>query len=276
LPLFAVIHFRNPGISESTLKNLVETSNFEALGVEKNLSLFLILISFVTAFFTLWFCLNKIHKRPFKSLVTSAQNINWRKVFFGFFLWMLFGLIIEVATYLANPEVYIYQLEWSKFLPLLAICIFILPLQTSIEELFFRGYLMQGISLLSAQKWVPLVITSFLFGALHYFNPEVQKFGAGSMLMYYVGVGLFLGFITLMDDSLELALGVHAATNFFAATFVTFDGSAMRTNAIFRAEVVNMELMLPLFFASAALFTFICWKKYGWGSYSYALGSVQK
>ena len=123
---------------------------------------------------------------------------------------------------------------------------------------------MQGIGLLSHKKWIPLIITSFLFGSLHYFNPEIDKFGAELMMTYYIGVGLFLGFITLMDDSLELALGIHAATNIFSATIVTFDGSALKTNAIFITEVVNIELMLILFIVSAVLFTVICYKKYNW------------
>lgn len=274
LPLFAVIFSKNPGIDEGTLENLVENSDFEALGLDRNFSLFLILLAFVTTFFTLWFCMISIHKRSFKSLITPWEKINWGKVFYGFGLWALLALIIESVSFFVNTENYIFQLEWSKFLPLLAVSLIVLPFQTSIEELFFRGYLMQGIGLLSSQKWIPLVITSVLFGAMHFFNPEVQKFGAGMMLTYYIGVGLFLGFITLMDDTLELALGVHAATNIFSATFVTFDGSALKTNAIFLTEVVNIELMLPLFFASAALFTFICWKKYNWKDCSYALGSV--
>ena len=276
MPLFFVIFLNNPGVDEATLTELVESSNFEALGLSNNLSLFLILLSFVGAFIMLGLLLNFLHKRTIKSLITPFENINWSKVFFGFGLWLLFGLVIEGVTYLLNPEVYYFQFQWSKFLPLLAISILILPIQTSFEEVFFRGYLMQGIGLVSGYKWIPLVITSVLFGSMHYFNPEVEKFGAGLMLTYYIGVGLFLGFITLMDDSLELALGIHAATNIFSATFVTFDGSALKTNAIFLTEVVNIELMLPLFFASAAIFTFICWKKFGWDGYSYALGKVEK
>lgn len=274
VPLFVVILLKNPGIDDSKMTTLVESSNFEALGLSNNLSFFLMLLSFVCAFLALWFFIQNIHKRPFKTLITPFTVINWRKVLFAFGLWMFFGLLIEGVTYLVYPESYFFQFEWSKFVPLLIISLLILPIQTTFEEVFFRGYLMQGISLLSLNKWIPLVITSVLFGSMHFFNPEVEKFGAELMLTYYIGVGFFLGFITLMDDSLELALGIHAATNIFSATFVTFEGSALKTNAIFHTEVVNIELMLPLFFASAALFTFICWKKYRWKDFSYALGKV--
>ncbi len=273
-PLFFAILFKNPGIDENTVSRHIENSNFEALGLEPNTSLFLMLLSFVGAFIMLWLFLKLLHKRFVKSLITTFDKINWEKIFFAFGVWTLFAMIIEGVTYFMSPEVYVFQFQWSKFIPLLAISILILPIQTSFEEVFFRGYLMQGIALLSRKKWIPLVITSVLFGSMHFFNPEVQKFGAGIMLTYYIGVGLFLGFITLMDDSLELALGVHAATNFFSATFVTFDGSALKTNAIFRTEVVNIELMITLFLVSAVLFTVICWRKYQWKNLNKAFGNI--
>ncbi len=275
-PLMLAILSENPGVSEESLNEAIQSSNFELLGLDPNTSLFLMLMAFVGAFLTLWLLINALHKRSIKTLITPFEKINWGKIFFAFGLWFLIAFLIEGVSYLVYSDVYVFQFQWTKFIPLLLICVFILPIQTTFEEIFFRGYLMQGIVLLSGNKWIPLIITSILFGSLHFFNPEVEKFGAGLMMVYYIGVGLFLGFITLMDDSLELAIGVHAATNLFSATFVTFEGSALKTNAIFLTEVVNIELMLPLFFASAALFTFICWRKYGWKNGNYAFAIIEK
>lgn len=274
-PLMLVLVDKNPNIDQNTMQQYLEASDFEALGLEPNSSLFLMLLSFVGAFLALWFLIKILHKRSLKSLITPFEKINWQKIFFAFGLWLGFAFLMEGVLYLVSPEVYTFQFQWPKFLPLLAISILILPIQTSLEEIFFRGYLMQGIGLLSGNKWLPLVITSVLFGSMHLANPEVEKFGTELMLTYYIGVGFFLGFITLMDDSLELALGVHAATNFYSATFVTFDGSALKTNAIFLTEVVNIELMIPVFFVLAALFTFICWRKYRWKSGAYAFEKIE-
>ena len=67
---------------------------------------------------------------------------------------------------------------------------------------------MQGLGIMAKNRWVPLVVTSVLFGAMHFFNPEVDKLGYGIMV-YYMGTGFFLGIMTLMDEGLELALGFH-------------------------------------------------------------------
>ncbi len=55
--------------------------------------------------------------------------------------------------------------------------ILLLPIQTSAEEYLFRGYLMQGIGIISGNRWLPLILTSLAFGLMHYANPEIAKFG---------------------------------------------------------------------------------------------------
>ena len=53
-------------------------------------------------------------------------------------------------------------------------------------------------------------------------------------MIYYIGTGLFLGIVTLMDEGLELALGFHAANNLFTALLVTADWTAFKTYSIFK------------------------------------------
>jgi membrane protease YdiL (CAAX protease family) len=45
---------------------------------------------------------------------------------------------------------------------------------------------------------VPFLMTSIIFGSVHFGNPEVSKLG--DMFVYYIGTGLFLGILTLMDE----------------------------------------------------------------------------
>src|SRR5690606_14213070 len=118
-------------------------------------------------------------------------------------------IILTTIDYYTNPQDYVWQFEAVPFLIMAAIAILLVPLQTAFEEYMFRGYLMQGIGILVKNRWIPLLLTSVIFGALHYANPEVDKIGS-VLMYYYIGTGLFLGIITLMDEGLELALGFHA------------------------------------------------------------------
>ena len=83
-----------------------------------------------------------------------------------------------------------------------------------------------------------------------------------------MGVGFFLAIITLMDDGLELALGVHIISNIYASLFVTYQGSALKTAALFRIKDLNPELMLAGYFICALLFMAIISKKYMWAGWN--------
>ena len=121
--------------------------DFGILGIDVNLGMFLLLLDFVIALFFLILLVEKVHRRSWRSMVNYAERLNWNKIGFAFALWLGISLLSEGVNYYLSPDSYVYQLNWSKFLPLLAISIFILPLQTSFEELFIRGYLMQSIGL---------------------------------------------------------------------------------------------------------------------------------
>ena len=86
---------------------------------------------------------------------------------------------------------------------------------------------------MARNKWVPLILTSSIFGLLHIANPEVDKIG-NIILVYYIGTGFLLGIMTLMDEGLELSLGFHAANNLVGALLVTSDWSVFQTNAVLK------------------------------------------
>ena len=55
-----------------------------------------------------------------------------------------------MIDYQSSPENYVFNFELKPFLILVAIAIILIPLQTSFEEYLFRGYLMQGIGVVSS------------------------------------------------------------------------------------------------------------------------------
>lgn len=267
LPLVFYTRYQVSKYEDITSKRLEEfstTMDFGILHMDQNLGLFLMMLIFVIAMAAFYLCIKFLHKWDFKAVITPYASINWRKILFAFGLWFLLSGVIEFIVYLTDPLNYIFSFDLSKFLILLAISLLLIPIQTSWEEIIMRGYLMPAMGRWIGNKWVPLLITSLIFGMLHGFNPEVSKYGAGIMFTYYIGAGLFLGIITIMDDSLELALGVHAATNIFGALFVTFEGSVLQTHALFKVLAMNAYVLTVLFFIVAAVFYVICYKKYNW------------
>jgi membrane protease YdiL (CAAX protease family) len=115
---------------------------------------------------------------------------------------------------------------------------------------------MQGF--LARNKW-PLLMTSVIFGGMHIFNPEVSKIGY-IILVYYIGTGLLLGIVTLMDEGMELALGFHAANNLVGALLISSDWSAFQTNSIFK-DISEPSAGLDVIFPVVIIYPYIFSKK---------------
>ena len=241
--------------------------------LESNLNLFLMLLSFAVGLLGLFVVVKFLHKQSITSLTTSRSKIDWKRFWFAFLFWGFISIVMIMIDYLSSPENYVFNFQLKPFLILVAIAAVLVPLQTSFEEYLFRGYLMQGIGAICKNKWVPLIVTSVLFGMLHIANPEIDKLGY-ILLVHYIGTGFFLGVITLMDEGLELALGFHAANNLFTALLVTADWTAFQTNSIFRdtsdPDIGAFEIFSSVLIIYPILI-FIFAKVYGWTDWKLSL-----
>ena len=230
-----------------------------------NMTLFLILLPFAVVLPFIYLVVTRLHQRSFISLITPRDRVDYNKILFSFFLWGTVSALMVIFDYIMSPEDYVWNFKPLTFLILLLISVVMIPLQTSMEELIFRAYLMQGFGVLFKNRWMPLLITSILFGLLHIWNPEIDKLGI-HLIWYYIGTGLFLGVITLMDEGLELALGFHAANNLVTALLVTASWTAFQTESLLidnSEPLLGMELIITLVLIYPLL-AIIFAKKYKW------------
>lgn len=243
--------------------------------LNSNLTLFFMLISFVFAMLGLYLIVKYFHKQKFIEVATSRKKMDWSRFFFSFGLWAVITTVVTIATYYASPENYEINFQPVQFAVLAIIAIALIPIQTSTEEYVFRGYLMQGFALLAKNKWFPLMMTSLIFGLLHIMNPEVEKMGY-IILVYYIGTGLFLGIVALMDEGIELSLGFHAANNLIGALLVTSDWTVFQTHSILKDHsepTAGFDVLLPVFVIFPILL-FIFSKKYKWNNWKEKLTGV--
>ncbi|HLT49882.1 CPBP family intramembrane glutamic endopeptidase [Aequorivita nionensis] len=211
----------------------IQDPNVMMTVLDSNLTLFLMLLSFAVGLFAIYLVVRYLHRQRFVTLTTSRKKTDWGRIFFGFGIITVTTLVVTIMDYYSNPEDYVLQFDLVPFLILAVIAIIMIPLQTSFEEYLFRGYLMQGIGVLAKNRWLPLVLTSVIFGGLHLANPEVDKLG-NIIMVYYIGTGFFLGIMTLMDEGMELALGFHAGNNLITALLVTADWTVFKTNSVLK------------------------------------------
>ena len=199
--------------------------------IPSNLRLFLLLLSFAFVLPGIWLVVKKLHDLPIMSILSSRKKIDLERVLYSFMVW---GTVVSAFVFLEyslNPENYVFNFKVKEFLILAVIAILFIPIQTSVEEIVFRGYLMQGFGHWLNSRFMALFLTSTVFGSLHLANPEITALGYEFVILY-ITVGFVLGIMTLMDDGLELALGFHAANNLIAALLVTADWTVFQTESI--------------------------------------------
>ena len=199
--------------------------------IPSNLRLFLLLLSFVFVLPGIWLVVKKLHDLPIMSVLSSRKKIDLERVLYSFMIW---GTVVSAFVFLEyslNPENYVFNFKVKEFLILAVIAILFIPIQTSVEEIVFRGYLMQGFGHWLNSRFMALFLTSTVFGSLHLANPEITALGYEFVILY-ITVGFVLGIMTLMDDGLELALGFHADNNLIAALLVTADWTVFQTESI--------------------------------------------
>lgn len=264
LPLLVAIIWKTMVSGESYPLTNNEMMHF----LDSNLTLFLLLLSFVFAFWGIYFVVKYLHRQTMLSVTTSRKKIDWSRIWFSFGLWAAFSIVSTLGYYIMNPELYLLDFKPFPFAVLFVIAVVLVPVQTSTEEYVFRGYLMQAFGNLALNKWFPLVMTSLIFGGMHFFNPEVSKIG-NIIFVYYIGTGLFLGIITLMDEGMELALGFHAANNLIGALLITSDWSAFQTHSVFKdvsEPHAGYDIIMPVVLVYPLLL-FIFSRKYQWSNW---------
>ncbi|MGB0789089.1 MAG: lysostaphin resistance A-like protein [Marinirhabdus sp.] len=263
LPFLALVVFKH--MSNNGKLSELEDPNKIMTVLDANLTLFLMLLGFAVGLAGLLLVVKYMHKQSIRSLTTARPKIDWGRVWFGFGLIAVTTLVLTLLDYTANPENYVVQFKPLPFIILAVIAIVMIPLQTSFEEYLFRGYLMQGIGTMAKNRWLPLLVTSVIFGLLHIANPEVDKLGY-TIMIYYIGTGLLLGIMTLMDDGLELALGFHAGNNLVGALLVTADWTVFQTPSIFKdisEPSGGYDVVLPVL-VMYPIFLFIFAYRYKW------------
>ncbi|MEZ4827923.1 MAG: type II CAAX endopeptidase family protein [Bacteroidia bacterium] len=250
------------GVSPTDLQSM-DSINPEDLGVHPALGLAILIFPFVISIPILWFGLKFIHQRPFLSLISPEDRIDWKRFGVAMGFWFLLLVGFEAVTWITEPENYNWTFEPYKFFPSLIVVLLLIPLQTSLEELLFRGYLLQGFGLWFKRPWAAVLASSTLFGLLHIANPEISKFGYG-ILIYYIGFGIVMAVVTLMDERMEIALGVHAGNNIYGASVITFSGSALQTPTLFTINEYHVGLMALVSLIATAIFVIVMSKKYNW------------
>jgi len=235
-----------------------ETGQFE--GIPPLLPYLTVNFILVSLLIGLYISLRLLHERHLITLITPKSQISWKRVFSGFGVYFALLCLIGIVGLIFFPVSYRVSFNPAQFFIFLPIALILTPIQTSAEELFFRGYLMQWIALKAKKPIIPILVSSLIFMLPHLLNPEADL-NLLVMSSFYFLFGVFLAFVTVWDNSLELALGAHAANNLFVVLIVNYEDSALPSSPIFTATQFSPLASLLGFLAIATVFCGVFMRK---------------
>lgn len=231
LPLAAVIITRT--LEGSPMPQKGGMPDFEAMGINLNVGFVLNIIPFLLGLLTIILLVKPLHNRSFQTVVNGGRKTRWGRVFMAALVWIVVSAVWMIYSLKSDPGNFRINNTSTSLIVLAILALTLIPFQAAFEEILFRGYLMQGFAVLARNRWIPIVVTSLLFGLMHGLNPEVQQYGFLTMMPQYIFFGLVFAVLTMFDDGIEMAIGAHAANNIFLSVLITHDDMALQTPALY-------------------------------------------
>lgn len=261
IPLFIVLALYSRG---KTLEMKGGIPDFTALGIDLNLGLVVMLIPFILGLLTFLFLFKPLHGRDINSVINGGRKIRWGRIFYSAFVWIVISALWLTFAIKSDPSNFRLNNISGSLITLAVLSVILIPFQAGFEEILFRGYLMQGFGKFAGNRWLPLVVTSLLFGLMHGLNPEVKEYGFFIMIPQYVFFGLVFAVVTLMDDGIEVAIGAHAANNVFLSIILTNKDSALQTAAMYEQLKVDPQSDFLALVLMSVVFVFVMWISLRW------------
>lgn len=126
-----------------------------------------------------------------------------------------------------NPD-----FKTGKWLKYSVIALLMTSVQVLYEEILFRGLLMQSIWGATENIIASILIAGFIFGAMHFSNPETTQ-AKFILWSYYVTFGVIMSALAAYTGGLALPLGIHLGVNLTGAIFLTREQGAFPANSVF-------------------------------------------
>lgn len=158
---------------------------------------------------------------------------------------LIYAIYAAVTFWIDPPQVNMELGSWLGWLP------YALPLiliQTSAEELIFRGYLQQQLAARFKSRIVWMVLPSALFASLHW-NPEIGH-NAWLVIAVTFAMAMIAADLTEKTGSLGAAMGLHFVNNIFAMLFIsvqdTITGLALYVTPFNMANTADLPIIIGI------------------------------
>lgn len=195
------------------------------------------LLTFAGIWIGVWVVMKLIHRERPARLLGNSAGISRSGFLKGFVAVLLTSVLAELVMYWIWPEVTLGSIglsSWLLFLLPVALFAFV---QTSAEEILFRGYLVRGLAYRFRSPLIWALLPTLIFTSLHC-SPEVSL---TMNIGVFVSIGAFavlLLALVYVTGNLGAAMGAHLGNNLTGFLLVSHENS-LSSFAYFRGPPVE-------------------------------------
>ena len=208
------------------------------------------------------------HKKKLIKFITSRANIDYDKILIAMVIGFIFmSYEIFLLDVNAFDNIRFNSPSINVFLILLLFAIILTPIQCAFEEVLFRGYLLQGLSLKIKNIFFLCLSNGILFMIPHLLNPEPWEYGLSGYVFHLTFAGMFYSYLVIKDNGSEISIGLHAINNLYIALIISTEVSVMQTPSLFVFKETSFDYgigqIIYTIFSFSLLYTIFS-TKYGW------------
>lgn len=209
-----------------------------------------------------------VQGRTIRSLVAPFHSFRWSLAGKTFFLVLSLSIIFQTIPIsgISNLEFTGLRLEHAFWFVPVFLCIL---LQTSGEDVFFKGYLLRQLGAVTGIFWIAPVVVTVIFVSMHVGNADFAK-NLLILIPAFVVTEILAIYILMRSGSMEIPLALHAVNNVYIFLFVAEKGTQANDLTLWVYEKVEDEatnqvsdivsLVLTFIFVGILLLAF-CWRR---------------
>ncbi len=182
------------------------------------------LLSFAGIWLGVWIVMRWIHRERIGPLFGNSRRISRDAFIKGFVAVAITSLVSEVLLYLLRPEISRGSISIGSWLLFLVPIVILTFVQTSSEELLFRGYLPRGLAKLFRSPIIWGAIPLIMFTSLHW-SPTTSPAMNFAGLSAIGAFAIVLMILVYATGNLGAAFGAHLGNNLFGFLLISHQES---------------------------------------------------
>ncbi|TAM98696.1 MAG: CPBP family intramembrane metalloprotease [Rhizobiaceae bacterium] len=224
-----------------------------------------VFLTFAGIWLGAWIAMRFIHRQKLSALFGPSGRLSASGFLKGFASIAITSLLSEVMLYAIAPQFVRTPISLGYWLALVVPVMLFAFVQTSAEELLFRGYLMRGLAYRFRSPLIWAVLPTLAFTLLHWHGGTPPLMTA-CVLITIGSFAVLLAFIVYATGNLGASMGAHFGNNIIGfllisheqsfSAFSLYDGASLQalnwtpgtTTAVTLVGIVSCALSALLLF----------------------------